>query len=65
MAVQFGGQGLGRAFAVSPDIAKAKIAGAKLFQLFDRKPLMDSTSNVGVSPVSIFNDLYYTKHASL
>ncbi len=58
MAINLGGQGLGRAFSVSPDLAKAKIAGAKLFQLFDRKSLIDSTSNVGGSPVSIFIDDY-------
>ena len=51
-AITFGGQALGRASALTPDVGKAKMAAAKLFQLFDRKPVPDSSDPDGLQPVS-------------
>ena len=42
----------GQATSFAPDYGKAKIAAAKLFQLFDRIPLIDSSSPDGEKPVS-------------
>ncbi len=50
-AITFGGQALGRASALTPDVGKAKMAAAKMFQLFDRKPVPDSSDPEGEKPV--------------
>ena len=52
-AITFGGQALGRASALTPDVGKAKMAAAKLFDLFDRKPIPDSSDPDGLQPVSM------------
>ena len=53
-AITFGGQALGRASALTPDIGRAKIAATKLFELFDRKPVPNSSDPDGLQPVRIF-----------
>ena len=44
---------VGRVSAFSPDYAKAKIAAARLFKLFDTMTPIDSWSEDGLRPVSI------------
>ncbi len=61
-AITFGGQALGRATALSPDVGKAKMAAAKMFELFDRKPVPDSSDTEGMQPV---NDVYKLYTASI
>ena len=36
----------------APDYAEAKVSAARLFDLFDRKPSIDPSSEEGHSPVS-------------
>ncbi len=55
-AITFGGQALGRASALTPDVGKAKMAAAKLFELFDRVPAVDSSDPGGEKPVSVLPD---------
>jgi len=43
---------IGQASQFAPDYAKAKIATAKIFALFDRVPAIDSYSTDGQTPVS-------------
>ena len=50
-AITFGGQALGRASSLTPDVGKAKMAAAKIFQLFDRQPQIDSSDPNGIKPV--------------
>ena len=45
---------LGQVSAFSPDYEKAKIAAARLFRIFDRKSLIDSSSEDGLTPVMVF-----------
>ena len=46
---------LGQISALSPDYEKAKIAAARLFKIFDRKSLIDSSSEDGLTPVRTFS----------
>ena len=43
----------GQASSFAPDYGKAKIAAARLFQLFDRVPTIDSSSEDGDKLVGI------------
>ena len=52
LSILMGGIVLGQVSALSPDYEKAKIAAARLFKLFDRKSLVDSSSQDGLTPVS-------------
>ncbi|XP_050564999.1 ATP-dependent translocase ABCB1-like [Cygnus atratus] len=49
-AVVFGAMALGQSSSFAPDYAKAKIAAAHLFVLFERVPLIDSYSEEGEKP---------------
>ena len=51
-AIVFGAMAAGQASSFAPDYGKAKISAARLFQLFDRVPLIDSFSEAGDKPVS-------------
>ena len=42
---------LGRASSFTPDISKAQASAARIFALFNRKPLIDTTSPDGMKPV--------------
>jgi len=42
----------GQASSFAPDYGKAKVAAARLFQLFDRVPTIDSSSEAGDKLVS-------------
>ena len=42
---------LGQISALSPDYEKAKVAAARLFKIFERKTLIDSSSEDGLRPV--------------
>ena len=53
LSILMGGFVLGQISALSPDYDKAKVAAARLFKLFDRKTLIDSSSEDGLTPVSI------------
>ena len=44
---------LGQVSALSPDYEKARVAAARLFRIFDRKSLIDSSSEDGLTPVRI------------
>ena len=44
---------VGHMSALSPDYAKAKIAAARLFKLFDNITPIDSASEDGLKPVSV------------
>jgi len=54
-AVVFGGTALGRASNYAPDYAKARTSAARIFELFDREPTIDSYSTEGETWVSNFN----------
>ena len=42
---------LGQISAFAPDYVKAKVAAARLFKIFDRESLIDSSSEDGLKPV--------------
>ena len=54
IAVCAGGVEIGRVNAFAPDYSKAKVAAAKLFLLFDRKPMIDPTDPNGQKPVGVW-----------
>jgi len=52
---------LGQVSALAPDYDKAKVAAARLFKIFDRKSLIDSSSENGLRPVrtiSLMSDIF-------
>ena len=51
LSIVMGGFVLGQISALSPDYEKAKVAAARLFRIFDRKTLIDSSSEDGLTPV--------------
>lgn len=51
-AIVFGAMSVGQASSFAPDYGKAKLAAARIFNLLDRKPAIDSFSTTGVKPVS-------------
>jgi len=56
-----GGFTLGQVSALAPDYEKAKVAAARLFKIFDRKSLIDSSSENGLRPVrtiSLMSDIF-------
>ncbi|XP_073253012.1 ATP-dependent translocase ABCB1-like isoform X5 [Porites lutea] len=53
LAILVGGLVLGQISAFAPDYVKAKVAAARLFKIFDRKSLIDSSSEDGLKPSSI------------
>ena len=56
----FSAMSLGNANSFAPDYGKAKKAAAKMFQLFDREPLIDSSDPDGAKPVSLLSKLTYS-----
>lgn len=50
-AIVFGAMGAGQASSFAPDYAKAKVSAARLFDLFDREPAIDSFSEEGMELV--------------
>lgn len=60
MSIVIGGATLGHISALSPDYEKAKMAAARLFKIFDRKSLIDSSSQVGLTPVRNFSANFMT-----
>ena len=54
LAILVGGLVLGQISAFAPDYVKAKVAAARLFKIFDRKSLIDSSSEDGLKPVRVF-----------
>ena len=56
IAIAMGAQSIGQANSFAPDYGKAKLSAAKLFQLFDREPAIDSFSEEGSQPVSTLNE---------
>jgi len=52
MCIVIAGMMFGHISGFSPDYVKAKIAAARIFKLFDRVPLIDSSSDEGNKPVS-------------
>lgn len=61
LSIIIGGAVLGQVSAFAPDYEKAKIAAARLFRIFDRKSLIDSSSEDGLKPVSILIDIEVIK----
>ncbi|CAH3192004.1 unnamed protein product, partial [Porites evermanni] len=53
LAILVGGLVLGQISAFAPDYVKAKVAAARLFKIFDRESLIDSSSEDGLKPSSI------------
>ncbi|XP_035688021.1 ATP-dependent translocase ABCB1-like isoform X3 [Branchiostoma floridae] len=51
-AIIFGAMAIGQASSFAPDYAKAKSSATKMFQLFDRQPAIDSSSEEGEKPQS-------------
>ncbi|CAH1238854.1 ABCB1 [Branchiostoma lanceolatum] len=51
-AIIFGAMAIGQASSFAPDYAKAKTSATKMFQLFDRQPAIDSSSEEGEKPSS-------------
>jgi len=58
-AITFGGQALGRASTLAPDIGKAKISAAKIFALLDRTPAIDSSDKSGQKPTECNGDVRF------
>jgi hypothetical protein len=54
MCIVIAGMMFGQVSGFSPDYVKAKIAAARLFKLLDRVPLIDSSSDLGLTPVSTY-----------
>ena len=52
LAVQMGAMMAGQISALTPDYVKAKVAAARLFKLFDTRPVIQSDSDEGLKPVS-------------
>ena len=50
-AIVFGAFSLGQAMAFAPDYSKARLAAARVFDLLDLKPSIDSSSDDGIVPV--------------
>lgn len=53
LSILMGGFTLGQVSALAPDYDKAKVAAARLFKIFDRKSLIDSSSENGLRPSSV------------
>lgn len=51
-AIIFGAMAVGQASQFAPDYGKAKSSAARIFNLLDKKPLIDSYSSDGEQPVS-------------
>ncbi|OCK82170.1 ABC transporter-like protein [Lepidopterella palustris CBS 459.81] len=63
-AILFGAQSAGTIFAFAPDMGKAKYAASELKTLFDRKPSIDTWSQLGEKLNSVegfieFRDVYF------
>ena len=54
LSILVGGLVLGQISAFAPDYVKAKVAAARLFKIFDRESLIDSSSEDGLKPVRVF-----------
>ena len=54
----FGGTALGRASNYAPDYAKARTSAARIFELFDREPAIDSYSTEGETWVGHFANYF-------
>jgi len=53
VAIVIGCMRLGQVSAFTPDYEKARIAAARLFKIFDRKTLIDTSSEDGLTPVRV------------
>ncbi|XP_044861608.1 ATP-dependent translocase ABCB1-like [Mauremys mutica] len=53
-SVLFGAINVGKSTSLAPDFGKAKVSAQRIFQLLDRKPLIDSYSEEGIK-LSKFN----------
>ncbi|XP_068702225.1 ATP-dependent translocase ABCB1-like [Montipora foliosa] len=53
LAIIMGGFTLGQISALTPDYEKARVAAARLLKIFDRKPLIDSSSENGLTPGTV------------
>ena len=42
---------MGRASSLTPDLGRAKMAAAKIFELLDRRPPINSADESGLKPV--------------
>jgi len=51
-AVFFGAMAVSQNSSFAPDYAEAKVSAARLFDVFDRKPKIDPSSDEGHAPVS-------------
>ncbi|XP_071811441.1 ATP-dependent translocase ABCB1-like isoform X2 [Apostichopus japonicus] len=60
-AIIFGAFGLGRAFAIAPDFAKAKMATARMFLLFDTVPSIDKYNTEGIKPDEYVPEVSFQK----
>ncbi|XP_078572123.1 ATP-dependent translocase ABCB1-like [Branchiostoma floridae x Branchiostoma japonicum] len=58
-AIVFSGTALGRASSYAPDYAKAKMAAARIFDLVDRKPLIDSGHEGGDKPSNLVGNITF------
>jgi ATP-binding cassette subfamily B (MDR/TAP) protein 1 len=52
-AIIFGAFSLGRESQMAPDYGKAKSSAARILNLLDKEPLIDSYSTKGLKPVGI------------
>jgi hypothetical protein len=50
-AIIFGAMSIGQASQFAPDYGKAKLAAARIFNLIDQQPAIDSYSPDGIQPV--------------
>ena len=53
MGVMIGSMSLGQAFPFLETFGNGKAAAAKIFQIIDQKPLIDSSSDKGEKPENI------------
>ena len=50
-AIVFGAMTLGQISSFAPDYTKARLAAARVFDLLDLKPSIDTSSTDGIKPV--------------
>ncbi|KAI8515408.1 Multidrug resistance protein 1 [Branchiostoma belcheri] len=58
-AIIFGAMAIGQASSFAPDYAKAKSSATRMFQLFDREPAIDSSSEEGDKPQSCEGEVQF------
>ena len=54
LAIVYGGLAIGQATAFIPNLTRAKLSANRIFFMLDRKPVIDTYSDEGIEPVSVY-----------